>query len=482
MIGMLFLALYWAVALAGLLGRRRSTLILLFFATLPLGTFAVVPPQLSGGLSLLGAPMTALLLSVREFGLQPGGSRRLAGLAFGSRPGRVLLSYWCVAAVVTAFAPRLFQGRIVVIPMSATVFRPTPLAPSLQNFSQLAYLTVSVLAVFAFASVFERDAERVRVPHAVLLVGGLTVATGLVDLVSTSVPLDFVLRGLRTAQYRLLDDAILADGTRRVVGLMAEASAFGGLSVTLFVLLYFVRQGSEGPSLRRRSAWVVAGLALMAVLSTSSAGYVAFGVAAVLLLLDWFSRSAGLARGWMARRGTRRELLIGLTVAAAVVAALLVAPWVFRPATGALHDRVLAKTQTDSYAERTTWTAVSLRAAVSSGLVGVGLGSTRASNFLVSLLASTGVPGVVLYFWFVLQLFVFPGTGLAAPDAALARALRWSYGPMFALDVMAGTTADFGVLNALRWGLLLALSVRSSAAAPALRAAGRRPVGLAGPA
>lgn len=455
---MMLVGLFWAVALWGMLGRRRPVLVYLFFAMLPLGTFAVVPPQMSGGLSLLGAPMAALLLTVREFGLQPDGPRRLAGLAFGSRPGRLLLSYWCVAALVTAFAPRFFQGRIEVIPMSGNSLRPTPLAPTLQNFSQMAYLTVSVLAVFAFASVFQRPGERTHLTHGLLLAGVVTIATGVTDLLSTVLPIQGYLQPFKTAQYRLLDDANLADGAKRVVGLMSEASAFGGLSVTLFVLLYFLRQAFESPGLRRRSAWITAGLGVMGIISTSSAGYVAIGVVIVLILLDWFSRTAGVARGAMVRRGMRREMLVGISVLAAVVAALLIAPSVFNPVVERVQSSVFAKTKTDSYVERSEWTSVSLSAALSSRLLGVGVGSTRSSNYLVALLASTGLPGLLLYAGFIVSVFKERIRIQLHVESALVRAMRWSYPPVLVLEILAVTTADFGVLSGLRWGVVMALS------------------------
>ncbi|MEZ5411913.1 MAG: hypothetical protein R2761_28015 [Acidimicrobiales bacterium] len=451
-------------------------LVYLFFAMLPFGTFAVVPAQMSGGLSLLGAPMTALLIAIREFGLQPDGSRRLAALAFGCRPGRLLVCYWSVAALVTAFAPRFFQGQFEVIPMSATVLRPTPLAPTLQNFSQLAYLTVSVLAVFAFASVFQRPVERSHLTMGLLLSGLVTIATGVVDLLSTVVPIQRYLQAFKTAQYRLLDDAILADGTRRVVGLMPEASAFGGLSITLFAMLYFTRQSFDSPSLRRRSGWTTAGLGVMAIISTSSAGYVALAVVVVLLLLDWFSRTAGLTKGAMVRRGMRREMIVMLTVLAAVAVALMLAPSVFDPAVERVQDSVFAKTQTESYVERTAWTATSLEAAVSSRFVGVGIGSTRASNVLVAVLASVGVPGLLLYCGFLAHLFRSPVRSGAPQDAVIVRALRWSYPPVLVLGLLAGTSADFGVFDGLRWGVLLGALAPSRAlaqrvAVPALRPA-----------
>jgi O-antigen ligase len=140
-----------------------------------------------------------------------------------------------------------------------------------------------------------------------------------------------------------------------------------------------------------------------------------------------------------------------------IVVALMFIPSAFDPVVERFDDRVLQKTESDSFAGRSEWTAVSLQAAFDSNLLGVGLGSTRASNYLVSVLASTGLLGFVLYFGFVCALLSRSTSQLAEPERILIRAMRWSYVPVLILQVLVGTTPDIGVMGALRWGIVVSV-------------------------
>jgi hypothetical protein len=475
--GMLAIAIFWGFALWGLV-TPRPVLVYLFFVCLPLGTFAVIPPAMTGGLSLLGSPVAVLLLAIKELGLRPGGTRSLARVALQTKPGRLLLWYWSIGAVVTIFAPAMFARSIEVIPMSGDRLVPTPLVPTTQNFSQLSYVTLSVLAVFTFASIFRRPEARAMLHRGVLVAGSVTVGTGVADFVSDFVPIGPHLGNFRTAQYAILGDNILDDGARRIIGLMPEASSFGALSVSLFALLYFLRPVIRNPQDRRWVNTVLSGLILMIVLSTSSASYVAIALMLFLMLLDWFSRVAGIARPSLARRGMRRELVPAMTVAGSIIVGLMLIPAVFDPVVDRVNDRVFEKTTSDSFDERSMWTEVSLQAGLSSKLVGVGLGSTRASNHLVAVFASTGLLGLLLYLNFMRSLLVSRSDHLGPIDAVFLRALRWSFLPPLAVAILTGTTPDFGVIDGMRWGVLLTLCGTLTDTATSQPRAVEAPVGL----
>lgn len=102
------IALYWSVAIWGLLSRR-PVLLVLFFVGLPFGSFAVVPPALTAGLTFVPTAMTSLLLITKTFA---NGHRLSIALASALDPRRlgVLTAFWLVSAIITIFMPRLFQG------------------------------------------------------------------------------------------------------------------------------------------------------------------------------------------------------------------------------------------------------------------------------------------------------------------------------------------------------------------------------------
>jgi len=149
------IALYWGFALTGLFSRK-PILLWLFFVSLPFGSMVVVPTNLTMGLSLTPQSMTAMLIVVHELLLRRSGPGAFATLALRGS-GLALFLFWIVGIVVTLFAPRLFAGLIEVVPMNATglgFMNTAPLVQTKQNFSQLAYITVSIFAVFAFARIF----------------------------------------------------------------------------------------------------------------------------------------------------------------------------------------------------------------------------------------------------------------------------------------------------------------------------------------
>ena len=59
------IVLFWTLALHGLFSRKPM-LVYLFFATMPVGAFAVIPTSLTGGLTFTPTPVIALLLIARH--------------------------------------------------------------------------------------------------------------------------------------------------------------------------------------------------------------------------------------------------------------------------------------------------------------------------------------------------------------------------------------------------------------------------------
>lgn len=459
----LVLAVYWGVAAWGLVARR-PVLVYLFFATLPLGTLAVIPPGLVGGLSLIAPTMALFLLVVRQVALVDGGLRALVHLMFNDNAGRTLAAFWSVATVVTLFAPRLFIGGIDVIPMSEAGRGAVPLVPTLQNVSQLAYLTVSCFGVLVLACHFRADRGSQLVRNGLWTTALVIVATGLLDLIGQVVPIGFVTEPFKTAEYAISDTQRLANGTRRVVGLMAEPAAFGALTMGILSMLYFARtayasnDGAGGTGSDRLFRWTLGGLVLMMILSTSSAGYAAIGVLAALAATDWLARASGITVIPLVRIGTRRELSAVLVAGAAVALLAIYWPAVLEPVVGRVDELLLQKTDSDSFDERSLWTRVSFQAGIESSLLGVGLGSTRASNYAVVLFASTGLLGLGLYVRFAYLSLQRRPPSRHHSAAVWARAMKWSFPPLLVIDLLIGTTPDFGTMHALRWGVLLGLA------------------------
>lgn len=449
--------LFWLFALWGFISKR-PVLIYVFFASMSFGSFAVLPPPLTGGLTFTPTPIVAVLIIARYF-LARGGVADFVVSALSPRRLLWLFLFWLVAALTTLFMPRLLAGAIQIIPMRGTGGGGWEwLQPTTQNISQLVYLTISVALVFAWSRWARSDDIR-RHTLIALCVGGMFVLfTGVLDYASQYAPISPVLEPFRTATYALLTDVEVFD-SKRVVGLMPEASSYGSLCITFLTAIYFFRRALPLGFLRR---WIVPAelvlLLLFVWLSTSSAAYVGLVVFFGVAVGEWLWRAFTTERGTLLRRGLTLEFSLALTVLAAIVLTILVEPRILNPIVNMFNEAVLQKSRSASYEERSMWTAVSWQAALDSWGLGVGMGATRASNSAVALVSNIGFLGALLYFGFVFQSM----TRRTPPndDAAttLMNAVRWSWLPGFIVGLLAGTSADFGLFFAWLYGMSLAIA------------------------
>ncbi|MFT3972931.1 MAG: hypothetical protein QM699_05645 [Amaricoccus sp.] len=447
---------FWALALWGFAGAGGRRLVTLHLALLPFGSLAVLPASASGGLALTPAPMLGALLVLR-CALTRGGLAGMARLALAPRGMLLLAAYAVVAVVATAFLPRLFAGTIVM-PWRGEVLAPTPLAPSAQNASQLAYLLISILVAIAYGRLLAQPGMRQHALRALALGGAVAVATGLLDLATAVMPVAPLLAPFRTAAYALHVSHVIL-GTKRVVGLMPEAAAFGLLCVGYLSLLYFLRRALPDGWLRRRGMpALMLGLLASIALSTSTAAYAGLSVLGAAAAAEWGWRAVTLRRREPGRRGLAPEAWAAIGGLAALAAVFAVLPHLLDPVAALLEATVVEKAASASFAERSAWTEVSWRAFLATGGLGLGVGSTRVSTSVVGVLAGTGVLGAGLYYGFILRTL----TRRALPRDPEARLLlggvRWAWLAPFASSLLTGIGADFGPFLAVLFGLGVAVS------------------------
>lgn len=461
------ITLFWALAVWGLLSRG-PVLIYLFFATMPFGAFAAIPTALTGGLTFTATPLITLLIILRTFLNRQGIA---AALPMAVLPQRLMLLFlfWLVAAINTAFMPRLFENAVMVVPIRGVLSEPAPLRPTAQNLSQFAYVTIAVFSVFAFARILQSPVMRQHALKAMCLGGGITAATGLLDYASQYLPLDTVLAPFRTASYALATDVEVL-GAKRVVGLMPEASAFGGLCLAFMGALYFYRRAILQDVVR--NVWapiVLALLALCAWLSTSSGTYVGVCLLVMVAALEWLLRANASGRTHSVyRQGLGGELSVVAALVAGTALVLIVWPQVLDPVYSLIDRMVVQKTSSDSYAERGMWRSVAWSSLLETHGFGVGLGGTRASSSLVAIFSGVGVIGGALYYAFVLQTLLSPTAGAPAETQLIVAAFRFSFIPTFIVSLMVGD-ADFGGMIAFGFGITAALTMANAQSAPMIR-------------
>lgn len=464
------IGLFWSIAIWAVF-KRNHALIYLFFATMPFGSFAALPTAITGGLTLTPTPIVGLLMIAKEL-TSAGGMRNAVAEALKPSGTLLLFLFWLVACIATVFMPRFFAGQVEVVPVrSVGLFSTSMLYPTLQNVSQIVYTTISVLTVFVFARILRTRAMRQHALMAICLGAVVTIFTGLIDFLSQSLSLQSALEVFRTASYTLLtEDEVM--GSKRVVGLMPEASSFGGLVLAFLAALYFFRRAMDVGILRDRvvPALIVALLALV-WLSTSSSAYLGLALFGATLAAEWCWRLWAAGRNPYLRRGLGSEFWFGMLGIGLLLAVVIVAPEIFSPMIKMIDVMVFQKSTTSSFEERSMWTQVSWNALMATHGLGVGMGGTRASNFAVALTSNAGFLGAAFYFMFVLQCFLFrKARSNDAQGAALLSACRWSYLPAFCALLTVGTTPDFGLFNAFLYGFAVAIAHKEVRAVPVARA------------
>jgi hypothetical protein len=456
-------AIFWALALLGLFGNRIF-LIYLFFGCMPFAAFAVVPPQLTAGLTFTPTPIVALLIIGRYIVLSSKGLRFALSSLVSPRGLGLLGAFWLVAIVITMLMPHMFAGKILIAPMKMQLFEHTEyLRPTTQNISQLAYLSISILGVVAFSRLMIDEKQRQHALRALCIGAGIAIATGLIDLTTHYIPsIKFLLEPFRTATYALMTEAKIEGGIRRVVGLTPEASTYGGLCVSLLTLLYFTRQAIADNFLRLKAVPVLCCLlVVMAYLSTSSAALAGLAVVGAFAGAEWILRAAKTRRGTRAGRELELEFWAAFLVVGFVLLVVVLKPSLFDPVISLVDNMIFKKRSTSSFEERSLWTRVSWQAAVNTFGLGVGMGGTRASSQFVAVVSNTGFLGALLFYGFVLQTALrraYPGDDMAK---TLLSGVRWAILPIMTGSLLAGTSADFGLANAWLYGTAFAMVVAS---------------------
>jgi hypothetical protein len=209
-------------------------------------------------------------------------------------------------------------------------------------------------------------------------------------------------------------------------------------------------------------------IALFCVLrSTSSAAYVA-----LVIYIGVYAVYGAATR--------MRSVLSRQIVITAILAALLLwhamiiiyaAYELVEPVAAFLNETVFEKLGSDSGVERMSWNAQALRNLFDTWLIGAGLGSARASNWLLSSLGSVGLPGTALFAAFLVAVFrmrvAVPGT----PADMTVSALKWGCAATLVTELLIASTPNLGVFFFAMTGLAvgLARSTQVGAAVPVVR-------------
>jgi len=449
-------------------------------AALTIGGSLGIPVAMVPGLMFLIFIVAQYLLGMRY----PG--ERL--VLWTALPLILLLGYALAGALLL---PDAFQGQVLVRPQKPdplNIGAPVPLQPDGSGRNQCLYLAMNVVVMVGGALFLSRRAIPYRKILAAYLLGGYAVVL--------LAAWQFV---ARTTGLFFPDDLLYSNpgltlmidsfgGIPRLNGPFSEASALANyLSGVVFCCLWLSIRGHR--VMAPRLLLVLGVLTILASTSTTGIVTVVVGIPLILLFATGSVGRRNLGKVWVT---------VGLLAAALILLVgpvLVLAPKVV-DAIGVVVEGTLAKTSSDSYADRSTQDSDAIVALLDTYGLGVGWGSFRSSSLLPGILANGGLIGLGLVLWFgfrVRRLARQPRSLPPAEAAADRRHEGWAavdgFAPAVCGQVAAGllaapmlTSLSFFLQLACLLGAAARIRLDRGAAAPAPAPPPVRLRGLSGPA
>lgn len=442
-----------------------QTVLVLLLASVSFASLALIPLEVSGGISILPQSVFALLLILKVLGPQvlPLSSKlattlRLQNLGF-------LALFLLVSIVAALIMPRLFLEDVVIIPMRESSGADL-LRPIMANFTQSGYVALSVLTVFS-VTLIASEPGFLNTTRAAMLAGGIVcIITGLADLAAASAGLPALLDAFRNANYSYLTEANVS-GMKRVVGLTPEASVYGPICVDFAAAIGLLR--TLYPEGRERSIATVVAVSLvaMAVLSTSSTAYGGLAVLIFVYALNWTRRA--FFSSSLGQREVVGEALVSFGAMIALLVAVLAHASLFDPLLNLIDEVILNKPLSSSFVERSHWNTIAWNTVASTWGLGVGLGSTRTSNWFAAIISNAGLLGAVFMGIFLVQTFAKRADWQSPLTAEVLAGLKLSLLPALAMAAVDFPGPDFGPWMAVIFGAISGIGMLQPRRSPAGR-------------
>ncbi|MFP3546218.1 O-antigen ligase family protein [Rhizobium sp. SIMBA_035] len=438
---------------------------LLIFVSTVFGSAAAFNLSGLGGASVLVPNLFLVFFFIRVL-MSCGEGRILAAFA-PSRIGFYLLALTVFGLVTAVFFPRLFQGMaetmIVERQVGARSFIALqPLRFSSNNITQSVYAVGGLLCFACTFAWFRREGIATSLVTALIVTTVVDLSFAVADIITYYSHTEWLMSFVHTANYALLT-ASEKGGLKRISGTFPEASAFADYTLVLFAAVSSLWLDGV-----RKKITGILSLALLTSLLLSTSATALVGVAAIMPFL--------LIR---AIRG-RHALAITLGAAALPLLAVIVVVALPDLATG-LHDfldeMVLSKADSQSGRERFMWNSVAYESFVNTYGFGAGLGSARASSFVLVLLSNLGVAGTAIFVIFSLAVVLahLPQHDAERPeDIAAVRAAKLGFFAVLVTATISGTVYDLGLTFYILAGSVAALTLpralnRPAQTAPAFR-------------
>jgi hypothetical protein len=436
--------------------------IVALISSLAFGSTAIATlPALGGSSPMVFVALLMILLG--SIALRRNWLRDLQRV-FEQQPIAWLVLVLSIYTIAGAFVfPRLFEGEATVfVPqrtgvMSAGIVE-TTLGPVSGNVTQTLYFVFGALAFFAISIVLLRPNTLSAIKQGFFVYATLHVMSGLLDLFGKFAGIDDIFAPIRTASYAM---ATIVDvgGFWRIAGTYSEASAFGAATIVLLAFTFtYWRQT------RSKFALVLTLLLIMLlILSTSTTAYFAGVIIAAVF-------GVSLARSLLQDQLQSGEIgfvSVGIAVLVATIGIEAYNAQILAPLWSLFDAMIFNKASSASGYERAYWNYQSLISIYDTMGLGIGLGSSRASSWIISVVSQFGVIGSAMIGLLTWEIFRSKryAASLSSDTRATALSVRAAaLGALLAASI-GGGAADPGLI------FFIALAVASSVIARASRAA-----------
>ena len=326
------------------------------------------------------------------------GAEAIGAILF-PRPGFWLLSFTAAAIIGGYFYPRIFENTTYIFAVGSTeggqALMLTPLAPVGGNITQSIYCAADLICFVVILSLLNTAENITALSSAFLFFGFLNVLFAILDIVTFYTGTEIILSIIRNTSYTMHVDEI-SNGLKRIAGSFTEASTFstatlGVFGYTSFLWLYGRWSLATG---------VIAVISLiMLLISTSSTAIVCLPVLIAILYMSSIKIAASSKPS-----GNSIFIILALpTISIFLVLLLLINQTLLSGLNDFLSTLIFDKAQSQSGLERSSWNAAAFHNFIDTDFLGAGLGSVRASSFILALLSNVGLPGTIIFILYLLM-------------------------------------------------------------------------------
>ncbi|RYE12624.1 MAG: hypothetical protein EOP45_22550, partial [Sphingobacteriaceae bacterium] len=273
----------------------------------------------------------------------------------------------------------------------------TPLAPVGGNITQSIYLVSDLICFLIVVSLATTNSGFESISLIIVVHAALNIFFAGLDVVTYYTNTAFLLDFIRNAQYTLhLEEE--TGGLKRIAGSFSETSVFSyttlgafGYSSTLWLSHKWTRVTG-----------VIAIISLfLLILSTSSTAIVS---TPIVLCAIYYTALKNVINNTHIKRSV--SFLVGLPLLSVFLTLLiLLNNNASETIQNFLNTLIFDKSASQSGLERASWNKAALDNFFDTYMLGAGLGSVRASSFLISVPANIGIVGSIFFLFFFYNIF-----------------------------------------------------------------------------